>query len=228
MDLKKEAARVACSYIKNNTSVGLGDGSTVRLLAGFLIDKIKDGLNVRLYTSSATTLVFLEEAGMLVRDISKTDSLELYFDGCDEVDHQLNALKSGSGIHTMEKLLASMAAKFIIMADAPKYVEKFDSKYPLVLEVLPQAITYVQKEIHAMYPDASLSIRKFPEHVDKPTLTRNGNLLADCFFPDWPETGRIQHQFKNITGVVEISLFYQLASEALIAGNEGVLKYERK
>ena len=228
MDLKKEAARVACSYIENKMPVGLGDGSTVRLLAGFLIDKIKGGLDVRLYTSSATTQAFLEEAGMLVRDISKADSLELYFDGCDEVDHQLNALKSGSGIHTMEKLLASMAAKFIIMADAPKYVEKFDSKYPLVLEVLPQAITFVQKEIHALYPDASLTIRKSPEHSGKPILTRNGNLLVDCHFPYWPEAGRIQHESKNITGVVEISLFHQLVTEALIAGNEGVLKYERK
>jgi ribose 5-phosphate isomerase A len=228
MDLKKEAARVACSYIENNISVGLGDGSTVRLLAGLLIDKIKDGLNVRLYTSSLTTQVFLEAAGLQVSDISQTGSLELYFDGCDEVDHQLNALKSGSGIHTMEKLLASMAEKFIIMADAPKYVEKFDSKYPLVLEILPQAISFVQKEIHDLYPDASLSIRKSPEHAGKPTLTRNGNLLVDCLFPYWPEAGRIQHESKNITGVVEISLFYQLISEALIAGNDGVLKYERK
>ena len=228
MDLKKEAARVACSYIKNNTSVGLGDGSTVRLLAGMLIDKIKEGLHVHLYTSSATTQTFLETAGMQVHDISKADSLELYFDGCDEVDHQLNALKSGSGIHTMEKLLASMAEKFIIMADAPKYVGKFDSKFPLVLEVLPQAIAFVQRKIHALYPDAGLSIRKSQEPNNNPILTRNGNWLVDCFFPFWPEAGSVQHEFKNITGVVEISLFHQLVSEAIIAGSEGVSKYERK
>jgi ribose 5-phosphate isomerase A len=228
MDLKKEAARVAYTLITNNTSIGLGDGSTVRQLAGYVIEGIRAGLNLSVYTSSFQTQDFLQDGGINVSDISRADSLDLYFDGCDQIDFQLNALKSGSGIHTMEKLLASMAKKFIIMADAPKYVSKLESKIPLVLEVLPLANLFVHKEMQVLYPEAKLSIRKTPDDENQPALTRNGNYLMDCRFPEWPETAIIQDQCNQITGVVEISLFYELVDEAIIAGNDAVLRYKRK
>ena len=228
MDLKNEAALVAYTLITNNTSIGLGDGTTVRLLAGYLIDGMNAGLNVSVYSSSMQTQDLLQTAGITVHDISRADTLDLYFDGCDQIDNQLNALKSGSGIHTMEKLLASMAKKFIIIADASKYVSKLESKFPLVLEVLQQAISFVLKEMQSLYPEAKLSIRKPPDNGNKPILTRNGNQLMDCRFPEWPEPEIIQNQCKKITGVVEISLFYKLVNEAIIAGKDGILRYEEK
>ena len=143
MDGKREAARIASTLVSDNTSVGLGDGSTVRLLAEFLIERMNEGLSVRLFTSSRQTQDFLQKAGFIVNDISQTDTLDIYFDGCDQIDERLNALKSGSGIHTMEKLLASMANKFVIIGDASKFVLELDPKYPLVLEVIPPAIAFV-------------------------------------------------------------------------------------
>src|SRR5450432_541062 len=228
MDFKKEAARVAYTLIKDNSSVGLGDGMTARYLASYLIDGIGAGLTLKVYTSSFQTQDFLQAAGITVSDISRVDTLDQYFDGCDQIDHQLNALKSGSGIHTTEKILASMAKKFIIMADAPKYVSKLESKIPLVLEILQMAISFVHKELQILYPEAALSVRKSPEDKNDPVLTRNGNYLMDCLFPEWPEPGIIQNQCKRITGVVEISLFYELVDEAIIAGDQGIFRYERK
>jgi ribose 5-phosphate isomerase A len=228
MDLKKEASRVAYTLISNNTSVGLGDGTTVRLLAGYLIDGMNAGLNVRVYSSSEQTQDFLKVAGITASDIYGADTLDLYFDGCDQIDNQLNALKSGSGIHTMEKLLASMAKKFIIIADASKYVTKLESKFPLVLEILPQAISFIHKKMQSLYPEAKLSMRKSPDNGDKPIITRNGNYLMDCRFPEWPEPETVQIQCKKITGVVEISLFYNMVNEAIIAGEDGILRYEGK
>ena len=69
MDLKKEAAAVAYTFIANNTSIGLGDGSTVRWLAGYLKDGIKTGLNVKVYTSSLQTQEFMQASGITVFDI---------------------------------------------------------------------------------------------------------------------------------------------------------------
>jgi ribose 5-phosphate isomerase A len=228
MDLKKEAARVAYTFITNNTSIGLGDGVTVRWLAGYLKDGMNTGLNISIYTSSQQTQEFLQAEGITVLDISKADTLDQYFDGCDQIDGNLNALKSGAGIHTLEKLLASMAKKFIILADASKFVSKLESKFPLVLEVLPQATCFVLKEIQSLYQEASLSIRSSPDNADRPVLTRNGNYLINCRFSAWPEPEIIQDQCKKITGVVEISLFYKMVSEAIITGNHGILRYERK
>jgi ribose 5-phosphate isomerase A len=226
MDLKKEVARVACTLITSNTSVGLGDGSTVRLLASYLKDGIASGLNVQLYTSSIQTHQFLKQFGIETLDISLTDSLDLYFDGCDQIDADLNALKSGAGIHTNEKLLAAMAKRFIILGDASKFVPKLDNKFPLVLEVLPQAVCFVLRKIKSIISQAQLSVR-ISDHADKPVITKNGNYLIDCFFQEWPALEFIDSQCKNITGVVEISLFYKMAHEAIIAGNNGIHTYKR-
>ena len=228
MDAKKEAARVASTLVDGNTSVGLGDGSTVRLLAEYLIDRMNAGLEIRLYTSSQQTLEFLQRRDVLVNDISRTDILDIYFDGCDQIDSRLNALKSGSGIHTMEKLLGSMAKKFVIIGDDSKFVQRLDPKFPLVLEVLPLAIAYVQRIMLSLYPECTLTVRKSPGLEDQPVLTRNGNLLLDCWFREWPDLEMIQMQNKKITGVVEISLFYQMVNEAIIACNDGIARYTKR
>jgi ribose 5-phosphate isomerase A len=227
MDLKKEAARVAYTLITNNSSVGLGDGVTIRWLADYIIEGIKNGLTINLYTSSLKTQNFLQEAGMTVLDISSAETLDQYFDGCDQIDIQLNAFKSGAGIHTIEKLLASMAKKFILLAEDSKFVSKLDNKFPMVLEVLPQATFFVLKEMKSFFPEVSLLIR-VSDGKNSPVITRNGNYLVDCRFRELPELEFLQNFCKNITGVVEISLFYKIAKEAIIVGNQGTRRFERK
>lgn len=224
MDAKKEAARVACGLIKENDSVGLGDGATIRLLADYLIEKINNGFKVSLYTSSLQTQNHLLNAGVLTNDITQTDLIDVYFDGCDQIDEQLNALKSGSGIHTMEKLLASLARKFIIIGDDSKYTRKLNPSIPLVLEVIPQAARFVRNTLLSLYPACKAITRMSPQE-DKPVLTINGNYLINCLFQEWPELAIIQKQCKQITGVVEISLFYQMVDEAIIADAGGIRRY---
>ena len=227
MDLKKEAARIAFTLIRNNSVVGLGDGSTIRFLAEYIIDEIKKGLTLRLYTSSRQTQIFLQEGGITVYDFSLTDELDQYFDGCDQVDSQLNAFKSGAGIHTTEKILASMAKKFILLAEDSKFVDTLENKYPLVLEVIPQAVFFVMRKMKSLFPDTILSTRT-TEDNKTPVTTRYGNNLIDCRFPVLPELELLQNNCKKITGVVDISLFYKLAHEAVIVGNQGVRRFERK
>jgi ribose 5-phosphate isomerase A len=161
-----------------------------------------------------------------VTDFSSTDRMDQYFDGCDQIDSQLNAFKSGAGIHTTEKLLASMARNFILLAEDSKFVARLENKYPLVLETIPQAILYVSKEIKSLFPDALCSVRVSGEN-NIPIITRFGNYLLDCRFPLLPELEFLQAHCKRITGVVEISLFYKIASEAIIAGHGGIRRFER-
>ncbi len=226
MDLKKEAARAASLLVKNNTSIGLGDGSTIKYLAEFIINDLKNP-GKKIYTSSASTKIFLQDAGIIVNDISTTDNLDIYFDGCDQVDYNLNAIKSGSGIHTQEKLFATMANRFVILADTSKFVAVPDKKFPLVIEVLPQATIFVQKEIKNIIPETIFNVRmQAGENIF--VKTQNGNLLIDCFFNEWPDLEFINNECKKITGLVEISLFYKIATDAIIAGINGTQFYERK
>ncbi|MBZ5856916.1 ribose 5-phosphate isomerase A [Flavihumibacter profundi] len=226
MDLKKEAAIKAISFIKGKSKIGLGAGSTIAHIVNFLAMDMVAGQELSLFTSSFTTHQLLLEKGFSVRHTGDIAELDIYFDGCDQVDKDLNAVKSGGGIHTREKLLASMAQLFILVGDQAKYTSRFDVKYPLVIEVLPEALFFVPYQVHKLFPGARVS-QRMSDRTDGAVITFNGNYLLDVWFTEWPEPGPINQSVKLITGVVETSLFYNLAQKAIIAYNEGVIVHEK-
>lgn len=217
MDLKQQAAKEAVTLIKDNMIIGLGAGATMAYMVQYLREQ---HLTVQVYSSSAATAALLAQHGFAVNDIANANYLDIYFDGCDQFDKNLNALKSGGGIHTMEKLLASMAKEFVLVGDASKYAETLNTKYPVVLEVLPQAKAFVAVKLETLYRGVTLSYRK--NTAGAFTLTENGNLLLDVSFTSFPEPAQLNEQLKRITGVVETSLFYALATKAITAGTDGV------
>jgi ribose 5-phosphate isomerase A len=225
MELRKEITRVAFTLIRNKSSVGLGDGSTILFLAEYIIEAIKKGLTLQLFTSSVQTQNYLEKNGISVQDFSTINNLDQYFDGCDQVDRQLNAFKSGSGIHTTEKLLASMADKFFLLADDSKFVTRLENKFPLVLEVLPPATVYVLHELKYVFPGILASLRMSENNI--PASTRYGNWLVDCKFSRLPGLKMLHTHCKSIPGVVETSLFYKMASGAFIGNSREVRRFER-
>lgn len=221
MDFKKEAASKAVGLVQTKSTIGLGAGSTIAYLVGFLKQAIEDGLEVKLVTSSFSTLQLLQKNSLPVNPTASFKEIDIYFDGCDQFDKQLNALKSGGGIHTHEKLLASMAKQFILVGDETKLVNKFDEKYPLVVEILPQACAFVPFKIAQLFPNAKSSIR-MNDRKDGPVITENGNYLIDIYFEVWPALSEINPELKKIPGVVETSLFYAIAKKAIIAGEKGI------
>lgn len=226
MNFKQQAAAKAITLISENNIVGLGAGSTIAFVVEFLKKEIGKGLSLKLVTSSFTTMQLLLKEKLPVLPTSIFNEIDIYFDGCDQFDKQLNALKSGGGIHTQEKLLASMAKQFVLVGDESKLVDTFDTKYPLVLEILPQAIAFVPYKIEKLYKSKNISMR-MNDKKDGPVITENGNYLLDVYFENWPGLAEINPACKNITGIVETSLFYGLARKAIIAGEKGVEVLER-
>ena len=154
--------------------------------------------------------------------LSAVKHLDIYFDGCDQFDKQLNALKSGGGIHTTEKILASMAAEFILMGDDTKFVPQLTTTYPLVIEILPKALQIVLTKLRsAAYPDAEIKLR-MGDQKDGAVISDNGNLLADIRFGHTPHWQQLNIDIKMIPGIVEHSLFYGMATKAIIAGENGI------
>lgn len=132
--MKKKCAMEALKYIKDKSIIGLGGGSTI----SYLVSYIKEtGLDVEIVTPSSVTERQCIENGLKVVPAWAVDSISVAFDGCDEIDNNLTALKSGGGIHTKEKIIASMAEDYILLVDESKVVEKLDFKYPVVLEIIP-------------------------------------------------------------------------------------------
>lgn len=221
MDLKKEAAAKAITLIRNNSTVGLGAGSTIAHVVDFLKKEVENGLQVKFVTSSFSTRQLLLKNEFDVFPIASFNKIDIYFDGCDQLDKELNALKSGGGIHTHEKLLASMARQFVLIGDETKLVDNFNTRIPLVIELLPEALKFAPDKIQSLFSGVEITCR-ISDKKDGAVITDNGNYLLDLWFQHWPDLATINPFLKTITGIVETSLFYNLAHKAIIAGEEGV------
>lgn len=220
-DYKMEAAQASLNFIKEGQIIGLGAGSTIANLVNLLAENPPLAQSLTFVSSSFKTRAFLHEKGLRIQSSAYIDRLDIYFDGCDQFDKDLNALKSGGGIHTSEKILAAMADAFILIGDASKSAVALDNSYPLVVEILPEALPLVLKRVAAAFPVSKTTLR-MSSQKDGAVLSENGNLLADILFAQLPALDMLNVTIKMIPGIVEHSLFYQLATKAIVAGENGI------
>lgn len=215
-DLKKECAKAALAYIKNNTIIGLGGGSTI----SHLIDYIKaKELQVKVVTPSFRTKMLCLQQGLEVLHTGSVDRVSVSFDGCDEVDEHFHALKSGGGIHTKEKLIASMSDDYILLVDDTKFVKTLTFKHPVVLEILEDSLRFVEQQVTAL--GGKPSIRQSPAK-DGFTVSDNGHLLLDVYFSHVEDSCELENSLKRISGVIDTSLFTRVVTKVLIAGESGI------
>jgi ribose 5-phosphate isomerase A len=219
-DHKLEAAKAAIPFIKPNQIIGLGAGSTIANLINLLAADVAFAASLTFATSSFKTAALLMAKGLNIKAAEHLTYLDIYFDGCDQFDAQLNALKCGGGIHTSEKIMASLAHEFILIGDAGKSVNKLDTTYPLVLEVLPTALQLVQQWLAQNIPTAKTTMR-ISTQKDGAVITENGNYLLDVYFTETMPLEQM-NAIKMVPGVVEHSLFLGIAKRAIISGDDGV------
>ncbi len=216
-NIKKECAKEALKYIKNNTTIGLGGGSTI----GYLIDYIQadKDLNVKIVTPSYTTKLLCLQRGFDVLHTFSVDQIDVAFDGCDQVDENLHALKSGGGIHTKEKLISNMANDYILLVDETKFVDRLTFKHPVVLEVLEDALAYVKNEIENL---GGKAVARESSAKDGFTVSDNGNLLIDTFFENVKDSCDLEKKLSEISGVIDTSLFTNTVTKVLVASDSGI------
>jgi ribose 5-phosphate isomerase A len=220
-DYKLEAAKASLDFIKKGQTIGLGAGSTVASLVNLVAEDLDLVQSLTFVSSSFKTRAYLQEKGLRIQASAYVESLDVYFDGCDQFDQDLNALKSGGGIHTSEKILASMANDFILIGDSSKSVVALDNQFPLVVEILHEALPLVLRRVKQAFPHSELTLRMSTQK-DGAVLSENGNLLADIYFNELPPLDFLNVTIKMIPGIVEHSLFYQLATKAIVAGENGI------
>ena len=204
---------MAFGLIKPGQTIGLGDGSTVLYLLEMIAADAVLMASLILTSSSEKTMLRMKELGLTEMPPSDLEVVDSYFDGCDQFDRELSALKSGAGIHTMEKILAGMAVEFILMGDSGKFSEHLTEDYPVVVEVIPAAISSVILKLEGIFPGVECSLR--------PSLSGLGNHLVDLRFKQIPELSSLNTMIKMLPGVVDHSLFFRMAGKAVIAGPDG-------
>lgn len=215
-NIKMISAKLALPYIKDNMIVGLGGGTTMGYVVNFL-EKNKVS-KIKIVTPSQHTKELCLEAGYEVIDTGMINHVDVAFDGCDYVDENLYALKSGGGIHTDEKLIAKMADDYILLVDESKVEKKLSFVTPIVLECIPSSRRYVEMEVQKLGGKAAT---RTSYAKDGFTVSDHGNLLIDAEFDEVEDISLLNQKLKNICGVVETSLFTDEVTKVLIASNEG-------
>ncbi|NYT46707.1 MAG: ribose-5-phosphate isomerase RpiA [Candidatus Methanofishera endochildressiae] len=210
---KRKAAEAALPYIKDVSILGVGTGSTVNhfidCLADFnLTNDIKGAVS-----SSIATTERLKKIGIPVMELSESGNLDVYVDGADEVNSLKELIKGGGGALTREKIIAGASEKFVCIVDESKIV-KMLGEFPLPIEVIPMARSYVAREI----------VKLGGQPIWRENyLTDNGCEIIDVHNMEIAEPLALERLVNNIAGVVTVGIFgVRPADVVLIAKESGV------
>lgn len=220
-EAKQAVGRRAAEFVEDGMAVGLGTGTTSVEFIKALGERVKQGLKIRCVASSDASAVLGKSLGMEVWTLPELPELDLYVDGADEIAVRpfagLYLIKGGGGAMLREKIVASAARQFIVVADESKLVDEL-GKFPLPVEVIQMALPLVAKKLAALGLNPSLR-----HHKDGSLyLTDEGNIILDCACGVIEDPDGTAADIRGIVGVVEHGLFLGMAGLALIAGEDGV------
>ena len=204
---KRRAAQAALELLPTDEVIGVGTGSTVNYFIDGLAalrQRIKGAV-----ASSVATAERLRTHGIELVDLNQAGTLSIYVDGADEATVHRQLIKGGGGALTREKIIAAASHRFVCIADESKLVGRLGA-FPLPVEVIPMARSYVAREIVAL--------------GGKPTyrqgfVTDNGNIILDVHGLDILEPVRLEQALNNITGVVSNGLFAMRGADVLLIGS---------
>ena len=208
-DKKKQAvAQAALEHLHDGVSLGVGTGSTVNFfIAGLAAHRNRLGAVV---SSSEASTRRLEELGIEVGDLNTSGALDLYVDGADEADPNLNLIKGGGGALTREKIVAAAARKFVCIVDDSKLVEVLGA-FPLPVEVIPMAQALVAQQLR--------ELGGHPVPRDG-FVTDNGNRILDVHGLTISDPKDMERRVNQIAGVVTVGLFAARGADVLLVARD--------
>ena len=205
---KQAVAQAAIEFIEYDDIVGVGTGSTVDYFIEYL-KPLKNKISGAV-ASSISTQKKLEANGIRVLDLNDVSEIPIYIDGADEVNSNFQLIKGGGGALTREKIIAGASKKFICIVDESKVVDILGS-FPLPLEVLPMARSFVAREI----------IKKNGMPVLREGfVTDNSNVILDINHMDILEPISMEKDLNQIPGVLTVGLFAMRSADLVLVSSE--------
>ncbi|MBO9662145.1 ribose-5-phosphate isomerase RpiA [Dokdonella sp.] len=205
---KRLAGRAAMRYVEDGMIVGVGTGSTVAHFIDALAEH-KHRIEGAVSSSEQSTRL-LKERGVEVLDLNAAGDIPLYVDGADECDAARCLIKGGGGALTREKIIAAAAAKFVCIIDPGKRVDAL-GRFPLPVEVIPMARSYVAREI----------VKRGGNPVWRDgVVTDNGNWILDVHGWRIERPAELEGELNQIAGVVTVGLFAQRPADVVLIGAE--------
>jgi ribose 5-phosphate isomerase A len=218
-EAKRLVAKRAVEFVKDGMVVGLGTGTTATC---FIHELAARKLKIRCVASSDASHALAESLGMSVATLEELPALDVYIDGADEIARVagdgLGLIKGGGGALLREKIVASATKNFIVVADSTKLVDHL-GRFPLSVEVIQMALPLVEPRLAALGLNPKLRPAKSGEGA---FITDEGNYILDCACGRIDDPQKTAAEIRAIIGVVEHGLFLDMASLALVAGENGV------
>ncbi|KAJ3042281.1 hypothetical protein HDV00_007648 [Rhizophlyctis rosea] len=223
-DAKRKASYTAIDEHVNATTkvIGIGSGSTVIFCVDRLAQRVKEE-NLQIVACIPTSFQskqLIIEAGLPLADLNQHPTIDVAFDGADEVDTSLNCIKGGGACQLQEKLVAAAAKKFVVVADYRKDSEVLGTQWKagVPLEVIPMAYVPIMGTIKRLggNPVLRMATRKAG-----PVVTDNGNFVVDADFGEIKDPVDLDQKLLSIPGLVETGLFCRMASVAYFGNKHG-------
>ena len=216
-EMKRAAGIAAADFIESGMIVGLGTGSTVFYFINRLIERVQEGLEIQVVSSSLRSENQAKDGGIPIVDVNAITSIHITVDGADEIDPEKRMIKGGGGALLREKILANTSREMIVIVDESKVVEKLGN-HPLPVEILPFGREATIDKIKKLGFQGSL--RKY--NNNGPYVTDNGNLIYDIHFEALRDDPESDHEkLIRVPGVLETGFFFNLAGRVLIGKQNG-------
>lgn len=205
-EMKQAVARAALEHVVPDTIIGIGTGSTANHFIDFLAE-IKHKI-AGTVASSVASAERLKKHGIPVLDLNEVSEISVYVDGADETNRRMHLVKGGGGALTREKIVAAASRKFVCIVDETKVVDVL-GKFPLPVEVIPMARSYVARELVKLGGD--------PVYRNG-FVTDNGNVILDVHGLQIQEPTELEAHLNNIVGVVTNGLFALRPADVVLVG----------
>jgi ribose 5-phosphate isomerase A len=221
-DSKRAAADQAAALVENGMVVGLGTGSTATFLIETLIRRAAGGLKIKCIPTSERSAAQAKAGGLEIVTFATNKVIDLAIDGADEIKRDnLDLVKGLGGALLREKIVASAAKRFVIIADDSKLVDWLGSHAPIPIEVTQFGWELTADRLR--HEGAQITQRQTAQRT--PYLTDGGNFILDAKFEPIPDAAALERRLLRIVGVVETGLFIGMAEQALVASAQGVTRY---
>lgn len=203
--------------------VGIGSGSTV-VYAAERIGQLKNKNDFVCIPTGFQSKQLIIDNGLVLGAIEQFPKVDIAFDGADEVDPHLNLIKGGGACLFQEKLVASAAEKFIVVADYRKRSSALGKEWKqgVPIEVVPNAYVKVTKDLYALGAK-NVVIRQGGSAKAGPIVTDNNNFLLDADFGEIQDPAKLNQSIKLLIGVVETGLFINMAAKSYFGEQDGTV-----
>ena len=199
--------------------LGLGTGSTAKLAVDALGKRVASGLRVIGVPTSEATAEQARSLGIPMSTLDEHPKVDLTIDGADEVQlGPLNLIKGRGGALLREKIVASASKRLVIIVDESKLVERLGAKFAVPVEVVPFGWTAAAQKLNGL--GAKVTLRAGTD--GKPFVTDGGHYIVDCAFGPIAAPYQLERELNSIVGVVEHGLFLGMASQVIVAAQDGV------